>query len=178
MNEGQQHAPRASVSECSSRSFPGDGATAHPNFHRRQSCYIGLESPSLWISMISPRTVTGAQECFVACAIFTRAKIARGTIARRSVLEEEKNEPRGMPSPALAFMQNCSPNLSACWRSAPTVRLICFEIFAIGVLAFECFRSSACIALVQAAPRGLVFFFVALAICPPNLRRVLSRIAW
>ena len=43
--------------------------------------------------MISPRTVTGAQGCFVACVIFTRAKTARGTIARRSVLEEEKNEP-------------------------------------------------------------------------------------
>src|SRR5580704_7827212 len=92
-----------------SRSFPGDGAPAHPNFHRRQSCYIGLESPSLRISMISPRTVTGAQGCFVACVIFTRAKTARDTIARRGVLEKEKNEPRDMPSPALAFMQKLRP---------------------------------------------------------------------
>ena len=37
--------------------------------------------------MISPRTVTGAQGCFVACVIFTRVKTARGTIARRGVLE-------------------------------------------------------------------------------------------
>jgi hypothetical protein len=41
----------------------------------------------------------------VACVIFTRAKTARGTIARKGVLEKEKNELRGMPSPALAFMQ-------------------------------------------------------------------------
>jgi hypothetical protein len=41
----------------------------------------------------------------VACVIFTKAKTARGTIARRGVLEKEKNEPRDMPSPALAFMQ-------------------------------------------------------------------------
>ena len=55
--------------------------------------------------MIGPRTGTGAQGCFVACVIFTRAKTARGTIARKGVLEKEKNELRGMPSPALAFMQ-------------------------------------------------------------------------
>jgi hypothetical protein len=40
--------------------------------------------------------------------IFTRAKTARGTIARRSVSEKEKNEPRGMPWPALASRQSCS----------------------------------------------------------------------
>jgi hypothetical protein len=88
--------------------LPWRWRTTHPNFHRRQSCYIGLKSPSLCISMVRPRTVTGAQGCFVDCVIFTRAKTARGTIARRSVSEKEKNEPRGMPSPALAFMENCS----------------------------------------------------------------------
>ena len=36
------------------------------------------------------------------------------------------------------------PNLSACWRNAPGVRLICFAIFATGVRAFECLRKSAC----------------------------------
>ena len=56
-----------------------------------------------------PRTVTGAQGCFVACVIFSRAKTAPGTIALRGVLEQEKNEPRGMPSPALAFMQKLQP---------------------------------------------------------------------
>jgi hypothetical protein len=69
------------------------------------------------------------------------------------------------------------PSFRACWRSAPTVRFICFEIFETGVLAFECFRSSACIAFVHAAPLRLIFFFVALAIYPsPNLCGVLSRI--
>jgi hypothetical protein len=69
---------------------------------------------------------------------------------------------------ALTVQRRCPrpiPSFSACWRSAPTVRFICFEIFATGVLAFECFRSSACIALVQAAPRGPIFFVVSLAIC-------------
>lgn len=36
------------------------------------------------------------------------------------------------------------PSLRACWRNAPTVRFICFEILATGVLAFECLRNSAC----------------------------------
>src|SRR5258708_31561717 len=107
--EGNRARASPAVSECFSRSFPGDGATTHPHFQRRQSCYIGLKSASLCISMISPRTVTGAQGCFVACVIFTRAKTARGTIVRRGVLEKEKNEPRGMPSPALAFMQKLQP---------------------------------------------------------------------
>jgi len=79
------------------------------NFHRRQSCSIGLKSPSLRISMMSLRTVTGALGCFVACVIFTRAKTAPGTIALRGVLEQEKNEPRDMPLPALAFMQKLQP---------------------------------------------------------------------
>ena len=72
-----------------------------------------------------------------------------------------------MVDEALTVQRRCPrpiPSFSACWRRAPIVRFICFEIFAIGVFAFECFRSSACIALVQAAPRGLVFVFVALAI--------------
>ena len=68
-----------------------------------------LKKPEPCISMISPRTVTGAQGCFVACVIFTRAKTAPGTIARKGVLEKEKNEPHGMPSPALAFMQKLQP---------------------------------------------------------------------
>ena len=55
--------------------------------------------------MMRPRTVTGAQGCFAACVIFTRAKTAPGTIALRGVLEQEKNEPRGILPPALAFMQ-------------------------------------------------------------------------
>src|SRR6266446_1889416 len=63
------------------------------------------------------------------------------------------------------------PSFRACWRSAPTVRFICFEIFETGVLAFECFRSSACIAFVHAAPLRLIFFFVALAIYPSKFVR-------
>jgi hypothetical protein len=42
------------------------------------------------------------------------------------------------------------PNLRACWRNAPTVLFICFEILATGVLAFECLRNSACNSFVQA----------------------------
>jgi hypothetical protein len=68
------------------------------------------------------------------------------------------------------------PSFRACWRSAPTVRFICFEIFETGVLAFECFRSSACITFVHAAPLRMIFFFVALAFYPSNLCGVLSRI--
>src|SRR5580704_5708244 len=123
--KGNRARASPAVSECFSRSFPGDGATTHPNFHRRQSCYIGLKSASPCISMISPRTVTGAQGCFVACVIFTKAKTARGTIARRGVLEKEKNEPRDMPSPALAFMQWPAEdrqnriNRSNTWRVGP-----------------------------------------------------------
>jgi hypothetical protein len=63
------------------------------------------------------------------------------------------------------------PSFSACWRSAPTVRFICFEIFETGILAFECFRSSACIAFVHAAPLRLIFFFIALAIYPSKFVR-------
>jgi hypothetical protein len=63
------------------------------------------------------------------------------------------------------------PSFRACWRSAPTVRFICFEIFETGILAFECFRSSACIAFVHAAPLRLIFFFVALAIYPSKFVR-------
>ena len=36
------------------------------------------------------------------------------------------------------------PILIAIWRSAPTVRFICFAILATGVFAFECLRNSVC----------------------------------
>jgi hypothetical protein len=62
------------------------------------------------------------------------------------------------------------PSLSACWRSAPTVLFICLEIFASGVRAFECLRSSACNALVQATR----FVFLAIVLSPLTTSRVLS----
>jgi hypothetical protein len=40
------------------------------------------------------------------------------------------------------------------------VRFICFEIFATGVLAFECFRNSACIAFVHATFVRFTFFAI------------------
>jgi hypothetical protein len=40
------------------------------------------------------------------------------------------------------------------------VRFICLEIFATGVRAFECLRSSACIAFVQATFVLLTFFAI------------------
>src|SRR5690348_6148939 len=67
------------------------------------------------------------------------------------------------------------PNLSACWRRAPGVRFISFAIFATGVLALECLRNSACIALVQAA--GRFVFFAALRMNYSNSLRLLSRSA-
>ena len=40
------------------------------------------------------------------------------------------------------------------------MRFICFEILATGVLAFECFRNSACIVLVQATFVRFTFFAI------------------
>ena len=55
------------------------------------------------------------------------------------------------------------PSLIACCRNAPTVRFISFEIFATGVYAFECLRSSACIAFVHATV--FFVFFSCFTIC-------------
>ena len=125
MNEGQQGTRLSSRFRMIFQKLRWRCAITHPNLQKRQSCYIGTKSANPCISMIGPRTVTGAQGCFVACVIFTRAKTARGTIARRGVLEKEKNEPRGMPWPALTFMQWPAEdrqnriNRSNTWRAGP-----------------------------------------------------------
>jgi hypothetical protein len=59
------------------------------------------------------------------------------------------------------------PSEKACWRKAPTVRFINFEIFATGVFALECLRSSACRVFVQRARFTFAVFF---AMCPPEGR--------
>ena len=59
------------------------------------------------------------------------------------------------------------PNLKACWRNAPMVRFIAFEILTTGVLAFECLRNSAWCAFVHAADfRFFVAAFLANVFTP------------